>query len=149
MAKPDSASSASQADFPLGRKHFTVEEARRALPLVKRIAADIQVRQANRVRLHAQLASEADDPLAAPSEARQIERSLDLQTNRLEELIEELAQVGVELKDPARGLVDFPALFQGREILLCWRPDETTINAWHELDTGYAGRRSLDELKKT
>jgi hypothetical protein len=51
--------------------------------------------------------------------------------------------LGVELKDPAMGLIDFLALRDGREVYLCWRLGETAIDYWHETDTGFAGRQPL------
>jgi hypothetical protein len=47
------------------------------------------------------------------------------------------------VKDLDRGLVDFPAIIGGREVFLCWEKDETDIEFWHDLDTGYAGRERL------
>jgi hypothetical protein len=41
------------------------------------------------------------------------------------------------------GLIDFPTTWQGRWVLLCWRRGETSIQAWHELDGGFAGRQPL------
>ncbi|EQD29040.1 hypothetical protein B2A_14665 [mine drainage metagenome] len=64
-------------------------------------------------------------------------------------LITELSTIGVELKDPARGLLDFPAIFEGREILLCWQAGETNLNYWHETDTGFSGRRDIHELNRS
>ena len=52
--------------------------------------------------------------------------------------------VGVELKDPFSGLVDFPAWRHGHEVYLCWRLGEPDVAHWHELDAGFAGRRPLD-----
>src|SRR4051812_22707764 len=52
-------------------------------------------------------------------------------------------ELGVELKDPALGLIDFPSLRDGREVYLCWRLGETAIEYWHPLDTGFAGRQPL------
>ena len=51
--------------------------------------------------------------------------------------------IGVDLKDPSRALLDFPALHEGREILLCWKADEETITHWHETAAGIAGRKSV------
>ena len=47
------------------------------------------------------------------------------------------------IKDLERGLVDFPAIIGGREVFLCWEQDEETVEFWHELDGGYAGREHL------
>jgi hypothetical protein len=49
----------------------------------------------------------------------------------------------VLVKDIERGLVDFPALIDGREVFLCWEKDETDIEFWHDLDAGYGGRERL------
>jgi len=128
-----------------GKRYFTLADAHRALPLVKRIAADIQRTQADRFRLHSELTALSGNEFAAEP-ARQLQVELDKQTMRLEVLVDELQKVGVDLKDPARGLLDFPAIHEGREILLCWKAGEDLITAWHEVDTGYAGRRPIDEL---
>ena len=127
-----------------GRKYFTLREAKRALGLVRRIATDIQETQAERVRLHGALTS--DGRGKETPEARKMQERLDERTARLEELIRELEKIGVELKDPARGLLDFPAIHEGREILLCWKGGEATITHWHEIDGGFSGRRPVEEL---
>jgi hypothetical protein len=49
----------------------------------------------------------------------------------------------IVLRDLDRGLVDFPALREGREVYLCWVDGEEDIRYWHELDAGYAGRQEL------
>ena len=124
-----------------GKKYFTLEEAHRALPLIKRIAADIQMTQAQRLRLHAELSA----GLAQLSTAQQdrLQAEFERATDRLEHLIEEISQVGVELKDPSRALLDFPCIHEGREVLLCWKADEPTITHWHEVEGGFAGRKSV------
>lgn len=47
------------------------------------------------------------------------------------------------IKDPDRGLLDFPAIIAGREVFLCWEKDEDDIEFWHDIDAGYAGRERL------
>ena len=65
-------------------------------------------------------------------------------TDRLEKLIEELHMIGVELEGSVAGsLLDFPAMHEGREVLLCWKADEETITHWHETAAGIAGRKSV------
>jgi hypothetical protein len=55
----------------------------------------------------------------------------------------ELEAVDIVLRDVDRGLVDFPALRDGREIYLCWLVEEEEIAFWHEPGAGFAGRRPL------
>ena len=62
---------------------------------------------------------------------------------RLEELIGQIQQVGVELKDINSGLLDFSSLRDGRDVYLCWRYGENEILFWHEIDAGFAGRQPL------
>jgi len=51
---------------------------------------------------------------------------------------------GAIVKDPDTGLVDFPAVREGEEILLCWQLGEEQVAHWHGLEEGFAGRRPLD-----
>jgi hypothetical protein len=53
------------------------------------------------------------------------------------------AERDIVLRDLDRGLVDFPALREDREVYLCWIDGEEDIGFWHELDAGYAGRQEL------
>lgn len=50
---------------------------------------------------------------------------------------------GIQIKDLDRGLVDFPHLRNGREVLLCWELEDDDIEFWHEIESGYAGRERL------
>ena len=63
---------------------------------------------------------------------------------RIGKLVAELAELGVQLKDQTRGLVDFPALRDGRLVLLCWQLGEPNeIQWWHETEAGFAGRQRI------
>ncbi len=53
--------------------------------------------------------------------------------------------LGVLLKDPAIGLLDFPSMHNGVEVYLCWRYNEQRIGFWHPIDAGFAGRQPIDE----
>jgi hypothetical protein len=64
---------------------------------------------------------------------------------RLRDAAGRLREMEVVLRDLDRGLVDFPALRDGREVYLCWvEREEDEIAFWHDLDAGYAGREPLD-----
>ena len=53
---------------------------------------------------------------------------------------------GIQLRDIATGLVDFPALVAGRPVWLCWRLGEERIDWWHETSEGFDSRRRLEDL---
>jgi hypothetical protein len=57
--------------------------------------------------------------------------------------IEALASRDILLRDPETGLVDFPGEREGRRIFLCWRLGEDRVAHWHDLESGFGGRRPL------
>jgi hypothetical protein len=62
---------------------------------------------------------------------------------RLRTEVERLNSLGVVLRDPEAGLVDFPAVRDGEDGYLCWRVEEEQVGFWHGTGTGFAGRRPL------
>ena len=63
----------------------------------------------------------------------------------VQELLREFHQRDIQIKDLERGLIDFPALRDGKEVFLCWEKSEEDIGFWHDLEAGYAGREKLEE----
>jgi len=63
----------------------------------------------------------------------------------LREAIQEIEEFGCVLKDLDVGLIDFPTLFRGREVYLCWKLGEPSIAFWHGTDEGFAGRKAIDQ----
>ncbi|HTE56040.1 MAG TPA: DUF2203 domain-containing protein [Kofleriaceae bacterium] len=64
----------------------------------------------------------------------------------LREQVDEIQTTGCIIKDIEVGLVDWLALHHGREVLLCWKYGEREVGWWHDLETGFAGRRPVSEL---
>jgi len=58
--------------------------------------------------------------------------------------VERLEELGVVLKDLDLGLLDFPSIREGEEVLLCWQVGEDSVSSWHSLEEGYAGRKPID-----
>ena len=79
----------------------------------------------------------AGDLNAARDEFTELARELEDCARRLEDY-------GVLLKDPDAGLLDFPALRDGQEVLLCWRVGEEDVSYWHDFAEGFAGRKPID-----
>lgn len=65
---------------------------------------------------------------------------------QMKDAVDQVDEWGVALRDIGTGLIDFPALANGRPIWLCWRLGEGDINWWHEADRGFDERRRLTEL---
>lgn len=135
------------------RKYFTVEEANRALPLVKRIVSDIvhQYRVVEDLQQRLSMVSRdrrkpSNDPYS--EELAQSQAEFEAEESKLSGYVEELRRLGVELKGPD-GLCDFFSIMDGREVFLCWRLGEPEVMYWHELDAGFAGRQSLTEHART
>jgi hypothetical protein len=61
----------------------------------------------------------------------------------IKQVLREFESREIQIKDLERGLVDFPAFHNGREVFLCWERGEEDVEFWHELDSGYAGRERL------
>jgi len=115
-------------------RYFTPEEASKTLPLVKKIVKDI-LDSTKEMRLI------ADDLHGNVQENPQILKlAEDINGYMLE-----LEEIGCFYKDWnfTIGLVDFPALFDGKEVFLCWSSDEDEIRYYHEVEAGYAGRKLI------
>jgi hypothetical protein len=63
---------------------------------------------------------------------------------RLRQAIESIQEIGCLVKDLDTGLVDFPTMFQDREVYLCWKLGESGISFWHEVEAGFRGRKPID-----
>lgn len=118
---------------PTGRPIFTVAEARKTLPLTRRILRNVveaahllNVRQ-NSIRP------------ARPEEDELCRRQL----QRLDELAGELTEIGCDLKDIHTGLVDFYACYEQQTVELCFCVDDPDLSHWHEIGAGFAGRQPI------
>jgi hypothetical protein len=121
-------------------RHYTVEQANAAL--------DFVVERLERLRsARAQLDDEEARAAlgeAAPSNGGGAPgRVVSEAFLELQRALGELQAMEIVLRDLERGLVDFPALRDGREIYLCWEEGEDEIGFWHEEDAGHAGRQPL------
>lgn len=126
-----------------GRKNFTLAEANRALILVRRIVGDIvqHYQQLRTISVAYRSLEHAGDS----DHVDQTRRQYITLSDRLSELREELEEIGCELKDFEIGLVDFLAHRDGREVYLCWKLGEEQVSHWHEINSGYGGRKHVDE----
>ena len=128
--------------------YFTPEEANAALAEVRPLVEQMVERRRELVA-----AQERQERVAAriggngggiePSELAAIEEEVRAAADGIAECIDSIQQLGAQVKDLDAGLIDFPALRRGEEVLLCWHLGEDEIRYWHGLEDGFAGRRSL------
>ncbi len=122
------------------QKHYTREEATALLPQLR--AWLVQLKQ---LRLELDRSDQRLASLMSPGNdlggdlVNQWIRTL----AGMQELLGEFQRREIQIKDIERGLLDFPAIIGGREVFLCWEQDEETVEFWHDLDAGYAGRERL------
>lgn len=124
-----------------GKRFFTLDEANRSLPYVRRIVQDLTACYTHVLEVRHDIEHPQDGQTPEHLET-QYEQAME----RLGLFVDELNMVGVELKDFEKGLLDFPSMLEEREILLCWQLGEDKICAWHEVDAGYKGRQGVELL---
>jgi hypothetical protein len=81
-----------------------------------------------------------------PEELRLIRLRMQGLIDQMQAGVARIDALGITLRDIESGLIDFPALANGRQIWLCWRLGEEEVGWWHELSTGFSDRRPLIEL---
>ena len=135
-------------------KLFTVEEANSLLPQVRQILSDLRMRrdriqQMERDKAVEELSWLQPDGSVSPKAKEGLTRIEKEQKEKIaafEQALEQMNRIGAQLKDLDDGLVDFFASRGEELVCLCWKDGEDQIRHWHDLESGFAGRRSLDKL---
>jgi hypothetical protein len=138
------------------RRYFSVAEAERLIPALERIFVQVlQLRSALRLqeqeleRAGVRMSRHVLEEEGTTRERLEIRRPKALFRAYYQALSEELARVtdlGGEVKDLDTGLVDFPGRRGEEDILLCWKLGEKRIGYWHTTESGFSGRRPIDDL---
>jgi hypothetical protein len=133
------------------RTLYVVEDANRVLPLVRSIVKDVvddfrRLRTTGRERRALEVESGTEGQEAACG--RRLEELKDqvcLYSQRIEGYLEELAGLGLEVRDLELGLVDFPTLIEGEPAYLSWQLGEEGVKWWHAVDQGFTDRTPVPE----
>lgn len=132
---------------PAFKKFFTAAEANATLPLLRSILRDVTELSAVLRERHRRLMRMKESGPSAGAFAREVEdltEEHERDQERMRELERELKGLHVVLKDYDTGLIDFPSMRDGQVVFLCWRLDEAEVAHWHELDSGFQGRKKLE-----
>ena len=125
---------------------FTLAEAQSLLPRLRKFMEEIGVQWERMRELNPEIQKARDNaPLDGYSKfgVEYVES-----VSHLMSLMQLIRDLGVLLKDPSKGLCDFPYMKDGRMVYLCWQLGEDSIQYWHDVETGIAGREPLDETDK-
>jgi hypothetical protein len=129
-------------------RYFTLEEANEAVdelrPVVEEMTGHrrrLLAAQQQRGELTQQAGSNGGD--LTPTDFAEVEEELELQGAALARCVERIQAAGALVKDLDQGLLDFPSLRDGEEVLLCWRLGEGEIEYFHGTDEGFAGRKPV------
>jgi hypothetical protein len=134
----------------VSQRYFTLDQAEALLPELER-----RIREAIRAKSELSASEEAFNQYrrrVAFSGGMVVDRSrllsmrgrCDALVMRLRELLAEMEALGVQVKDLETGLLDFPTMYCGQEVLLCWKLGEDRIRFWHGLEEGFRGRKEID-----
>lgn len=122
-------------------RHFTVDEVNALLPQLEPMLRRLREAKDELTDAEAhELLSEASAGNGGGEPGRQVGVAF-LEVRRL---LGALQESGIVLRDIDRGLLDFPALIDDREIYLCWELGDDEIGFWHDLSSGFGGRQPLD-----
>jgi hypothetical protein len=125
----------------LHRRHFTLGQANNLVPVINDLMLGLRYAYAELINgaQDGELSLLAETTGGAWPGRERAEAAVTVSL-----AFESLEELDVLVRDVDRGIVDFPTLMDGREVYLCWHVGEPEIGHWHELESGFAGRRPLD-----
>ncbi len=132
-------------------RYFTLDEAQKLIPEIESLLSNL-----NETRKQHDAAEHELEKLTSriqmmggsmihPGEILRLRSRKESGAQGLKTGVESIQAYGCVLKDLDLGLVDFPTLYHGQEVYLCWRTGETAIEFWHGLTEGFAGRKPIDD----
>src|SRR5262249_18431700 len=130
------------------RRYFTREEANALLPAVKVLAERMVAHRAGLEQAQHRLGGflekiSGNGGGIPPAELAGAHEAVEREAGGVARCVEGIQELGGMVKDVGEGLVDFPALREGEDVLLCWKLGEDEIAHWHGPEEGFAGRKPL------
>ena len=131
-------------------RYFTLEQAERNLPEVERLLRDALYHKSEAQKAHDELEGQTQRIRMSGGVRVDHGKLLDMRSRRdsstsaLQKALEDVSELGAQVKDLDIGLIDFPTLFDEREVYLCWKLGEKSIAFWHSMEDGFRGRKPID-----
>ncbi len=130
----------------MSNKLFSLQEANRLLPLLRRIMKDITACWERIIYKRTELECLEKDPTIHGSIEKVIQAikgELNYLLDKINHYIKEVEDLGCFVEEFKRGIVNVPTLYHGRKVFLCWKVDEESVEYWHKLDEGFNDRRRI------
>lgn len=130
---------------------FTLNEAQMVLPVVEALLKRAQDAGSRAGEMEAEMQNLSQRIFLAGGLHVDVARAArrraekDKAVQEAQDTLAEIDEIGVQVKDLEEGLLDFPAILDGRAVLLCWKLGEPAIAHWHTEEEGFAGRKPLDD----
>lgn len=129
------------------KQYYSIEQANTILPEIKKLLKKL-------LDLHIKLSLQSQTSIVYEDAFKDFAQSV-LESKswyqshyELYEILAQLAEQGIFVKDHTIGLIDFYSKHENREIFLCYKYPEEKIDHWHELDSGFANRKNISLLKQ-
>jgi hypothetical protein len=122
---------------------LSLEETNRMLPLLRQIVRDIMEHWNLIIAKRAELEAieKAPMPIASTEgKTQDVKHELNYLIDKINQYIKEVEGLGCFVEEFKRGIVNFPSLYHGRKMFLCWHPSEDNVSHWHELDETFNDR---------
>ncbi len=137
-------------------KVISIQEANRMLPLLRRIVIDITSHWEQIISKRTELEC-LEKEISAPGEDQDragcrtngltdLKAELNYLIDKINNYIREVEDLGCFVEEFRRGIINFPSLFHGRKVFLCWKPDERDVDHWHELDETFKDRIKIRDV---
>lgn len=136
---------------------ISIEEANRMLPLLRHIVKDItgNWEQIIYKRTELECLEKGLDsvgtklaPEARDNHLLNLKQELNHLIDKINDYIREVEDLGCFVEEFKRGIINFPSLFNGRKVFLCWKPEEERVRYWHELDESFSERVEIRNVEE-
>ena len=131
-------------------KRFTLAQAQSLIPRVDRLLREAMALKSEFVQAERALQSFSERIMLMGgmtvdyAQVLEAKGHRESEAARLRNAVQQLQEIGCLVKDLDMGLVDFPTLFRGQEVYLCWKLGEPAIEFWHGVEEGFRGRKAID-----
>ena len=138
-------------------KLISIEEANRMLPLLRRIVGDVtrNWEQIIYKRTEVECLEKGVDsaggslsPKDRDASLQGLKQELNCLIDRINNYIREVEDLGCFVEEFKRGIINFPSLYNGRKVFLCWKPNEDSVGHWHELDESFNDRMKIHNVRE-